>query len=524
VTPAQVVFRNGVLLTQDPIVPTAQALAVADGRIVAVGRNEDVAGSIGPDTRTVDLEGRTLIPGFIDAHAHIWKMGHLLTSMVDLRRADSLGSIERSLQAGAGRLAEGAWLLGRGYNEARLAEGRPPTRWDLDRIVPDRPVALTRACGHIYAVNSAALRSAGITAATEDPPGGVIDRSPDGEPTGLLHETAMGLINGRMPAPSSDDYAVMILAALRHQVSLGITSTNDAGVSPALLEVYHRLDAAQALPIRVNAMALRKVDGVGVVPLPCRQVSSYLRVDTVKFLADGGLSGATAALSVPYRHADTRGVLRFSDEELLALAREAHQAGWRIATHAIGDLTIDQVLRMYEALGPGAKRHRIEHLGLPTPSQLARAARLGVIAVPQTVFLHELGLNFRQYLPEGLMSRVYPLRSMLDAGLTVALSSDAPVVESDDPLRGIRSAVDRCDGAGHPLAAEQSITAAEALYGYTMGGAIASGDEANRGSLAPGKWADLAVLSDNPLEVPTGAVTAIVVEQTWIAGRLAYER
>jgi predicted amidohydrolase YtcJ len=316
----------------------------------------------------------------------------------------------------------------------------------------------------------------------------------------------------------------MVTAALNHQLTLGITSTTDAVVAPALLDAYRSMDREGSLPSRVNVMALRKVDGAGLVPLPEMSISPHLRIDTVKFLADGGLSGATAALSVPYRHADTRGVLRFEDDELLALVHEATDAGWRIATHAIGDVAIDQVLRVYEALGAGSKRLRIEHLGLPDEEHLYRAAQLGVIAVPQSVFIHELGRNFRAYLPESLLERVYPIRDMLDAGLTVALSSDAPVVEDDSPFRGIQAAVDRRDDEGVAIAPDQSITVAEALWAYTMGGAAASGDKADRGSLAAGKWADFAVLSDNPLTTPVAALAEIQVERTYLAGRLAYER
>ena len=502
----------------------AGAIAVSGGRIAAVGPDAEILALAGPSTRTVDLGGRTVLPGFIDAHAHIWKIGHLLTTMADLRRAGSLAEIASLVREAAAGVRPGAWVLARGYNEARLAERRPPTREDLDDAVSGRPVVLTRTCGHIYACNSAALRACGITRETPDPPGGVIERDGSGEPTGLLHETAMGLVNARMPAPTPGDYAAMIQAALRHQLSLGITSTNDAGVSPALLDVYRSLDAAGALPSRVNVMALRRVEGTGTVPLPEMHLSDRLRIDTVKFLADGGLSGATAALSVPYRHADTRGVLRFADEELLELSREAHDAGWRIATHAIGDVTIDQVLRVYEALGPGPRRHRIEHLGLPNADHLARAARLGVIVVPQSIFLHELGRNFRAFLPDGMLANAYPIRSMLEAGLTVALSSDAPVVEDDSPLRGIEAAVARCDREGHPIGTDQGISVAEAIAAYTTGGAVASGDEDNRGCLTPGAWADLAVLSGNPLNTPVESLTDLVVEQTWVGGALAYQR
>ena len=520
---ADTIFHNGVLWTGVGGYPGATALAVSGGRIVAVGDSPEVLALRGSGTQVVDLAGQTLIPGFVDAHAHIWKIGHLLTTLLDVRAAANLDDLAARLRDQAGRLAPGAWLHGRGYNEARFPDGRPPTRVDLDQIVTDRPVVLMRTCAHIVVCNSAALERAGITRDTATPPGGEIDRGPGGEPTGVLRETAMGLVLRHVPPPSAADYEAMITAALRHQVSLGITSTNDAGVAPELIDIYLRMDQDGRLPIRINVMALRLVDGVGPVPLPARRHGSdRLRIDTVKFFADGGLSGATAALSVSYRHADTRGVLRFEYEEFLALAREAHQSGWRIATHAIGDVAIDQVLHVYEALGRGAVRHRIEHFGLPNADHLGRAARLGVIAVPQTVFVHALGRNFRQYLPDALLARAYPVRSMLDAGVTVALSSDAPVVEDDSPLRGIQAAMLRRDEDGHGIAVGEAISLDEALDAYTRGAAVASGDEGNRGRLQEGMWADLAVLSGNLHETPTEAITSLRVTQTWVGGHQAY--
>jgi predicted amidohydrolase YtcJ len=327
-----------------------------------------------------------------------------------------------------------------------------------------------------------------------------------------------------MPGPTTAEYESMIIAALEHQLSRGITSTNDAGVSPELLQVYRRLEAGSRLPSRVNVMALCIVEGEGPVELPATPiVSDRLRIDTVKFFADGGLSGATAALSVPYRHADTRGVLRMDEAEFLSLARGAHEAGWRIATHAIGDVAIDQVLRVYESVGRGPVRHRIEHFGLPTADQLTRAARLGVIAVPQTIFIRALGRNFRQYLPDALLPHTYPVRAMLDAGITVALSSDAPVVEDDSPLAGLQAALTRRDAEGHLIAPGQAITLDEGLDAYTRGGALASGDEQAHGRLAAGMRADLAVLDGDILSTPPEALTSLTVRQTWVAGHLAYE-
>jgi hypothetical protein len=337
----------------------------------------------------------------------------------------------------------------------------------------------------------------------------------------------MGLINRAMPAPADSDYEAMISAGLRHQLSLGITASSDCGVAPELLDVYLKMDERHTLPARVSAMPLRRVDGRSEpVPLPRRYVSDMLRVDTVKFLADGGLSGATAALSVPYRHAATKGTLRFEPEDLGALCQESHAAGWTIATHAIGDVAIDLVLSVYESLGtnPDRPRHRIEHFGLPDADQLKRAARLGVISVPQTIFIRELGCNFLEMIPESLLHRTYPVRAMLDAGLMVALSSDAPVVEDDNPLVGMHAAVTRQLRSGPTLLPEQGITQYEALRGYTIDGAFAGGWSAVRGSIAAGKWADLAVLSADPLCCEPNELLEITADMTFLAGDKVYER
>ncbi len=517
---------NGNVLTMDTS-GRATAVAFQDGRIAAVGDSRALLAQAGATTARYDLGGRTVVPGFIDPHAHIWKIGHLLTTMLDLRRVHSIGDLCAAVRDRSASLPQGDWLQGRGFNEAMLAEKRKPKREDLDRAVPNRPVVLTRTCGHIFVVNSVAMNLAGIDAHTETPVGGVIERDEHGEPNGILHETAMGLVTRVMPPPTAADYQNMIRAALEHQLSLGITSSSDCGVSPELLSVYLDLDRQGALPARILVMPLRRVDGrKDPVPLPEQYVTDMLRVDTVKFLADGGLSGATAALSVPYRHANTKGTLRFEPEDLRRLCQESHDRGWRIATHAIGDVAIDLILSVYESLGPHPKAfaHRIEHFGLPDTAQLRRAAKLGVISVPQAIFIHALGANFLQMIPDSLFPRTYPIRSMLDAGLTVALSSDAPVVEDDNPLMGMYAAIARRTNDGREILPEQAITAQEALYGYTMGGAIASGDDGTRGSITPGKWADVAVLSDDPLRVEPEALPGVRVDGTFLAGHKVYER
>ena len=518
------VLYNGNLLTQAAAQPRAQALAIHEGRIAAVGDDRSIRSLATPTTQLIDLYGQTVVPGFEDAHAHVWKIGHLLTSMVDLRGCGSFTDLADLLSNRARSLPEGAWLQARGFNEARLREGTRPTRHDLDRWVPDRPVLVTRTCGHVFVANTLALQKAAIDRATPVPGGGVIERDASGEPNGILHETAAGLVQRILPEPSPVEYEAMILAALQHQTALGITSSSDCGVMPALLDAYLALERRGSLPVRMVVMPLGRPDSDHhPMRLPPQYRSDFLRVDTVKFLADGGLSGATAALTTPYTGSSSRGVLRFATDELRALFLHAQCAGWRIATHAIGDAAIEQVLSLYEELGPPILGHRIEHFGIPTKTQLARAAAIAAVSVTQAIFLRELGRNFLNVVPLELRAQLYPFRDMLAAGLTVALSSDAPVVEDDNPLTGMHAAVTRSTREGNILSPEQAITADQALRCYTREGAAAAGESATRGTLQTGRFADLAILSEDPTKVPANALLDIRVQRTLVAGKTVYQ-
>jgi hypothetical protein len=522
--PFDTLFVNGNVLTMHDC-GRASAVGVVDGKIAAVGEECDLAAGRSPSTRMVDLEGSTMLPGFEDAHAHIWKLGSLLTSSLDLRGSPSIEQIGLQLKERDSQLPAASWLQGRGFNEISMAEGRLPQRADLDRFVPNRPVLLTRTCGHVFVANSEALRIAGVTRDTVPPMGGVIERGPDGEPNGVLHETAVGLVNRVLPAPNGRDYRAMIDAALQRQLSFGITASSDCGVLPGLLETYLEMDAEGVLPARMTVMPLAKPDGGSSSPAKMgRYRSPMLNVDTVKFLADGGLSGGTAALSVPYRNSASCGVTRFDTEELFALFAEFQNLGWRLCTHAIGDAAIEQVLSLYEQLprNPYQGRHRIEHLGLASRKQMKRMVATGAIAVTQPIFLDELGENFMAYVPNALAEQVYPIRDMLDAGLTVAFSSDAPVVRNDAPLKGVEAAVLRRTAAGNCILPGQGISAQEALFAYTAAAAEASGEELSRGSIQPGRWADFVILSADPTNVPAEAISQIQVQQTYLAGKLVY--
>ena len=480
---------------------TAQSMGVQDGRIVALNEPNLEA------RETIDLGGLAIYPGWNDAHVHVWKVGHLRTSMLDLRDATTLEEVYDLVRSRAESLEAGQWLLGRGWNEAKL--GGSPNKTMLDVVAPNNPVVLTRTCAHIHAINSRAMDLAGIDTGTPVPHGGEINLE-----NGMLFETAHGLVLKAMPAFTVEDCKKFILAGLNWLARHGITSCTDPAVDPILLEAYRQLESENALPIRVNLLFIRRPDGGDqTYPLPEKFVSSFLRLDSVKFFADGGLSGATAAVSLPYQNTDfpSHGVLRFETEELYELALEAHQNGFRIGTHAIGDVALDQILEVYERLSktPFPQiRHRIEHFGLANPSHLARAKALEVIVVPQPIFLHELAGNFAKYLPEEFAPHCYNLRAMIDAGLTTVFSSDAPVVKEVNPLVGIHAAT------LEPFRSGNQVTLDESIQAFTLNGAIASGDENNRGTLEVGQYADFNIYANS-----NAPVLEWNLESTWVGGK-----
>jgi len=524
---AELIIQNGTIHTMDPAIPNAEAVAVQGNKILAVGSWEEIQHLAHSNTRRIDLAGRTLIPGFNDAHLHLWKLGLLLTTMLDARSAAApdIPTLINAFRARAAQTTLGGWVTGRGYHENALAERRHPTRHDLDAASADHPLHLIHTSAHAAVVNTKALELAGITRDTPDPVGGQIVRDEHGEPTGLLLETAMNRISAIQPPPTASEFEAAVLAGAAECLRLGITSITEAGVSPAQLDVYRALKDDRRLPIRANVMALRYgSDGVKI-PLPERHESEWLRIDTVKLFADGGLSSATAAISVPYEHTGSKGLARYTDDQMKSLIWDIHRAGLRAAVHAIGDVAIEQVLSAIEFAGSrlaSLLRHRIEHFGLPSADHLRRARHRAYV-IPQAIFIHALGDSFLQYVPEPLAGQIYPLRAMLDAGLTVALSSDSPVVPDLNPLLGLRAAANRRTESGNSVLPDQSISLAQALALYTLGGAVVAGEEMHKGSITPGKLADFAVLSGDVLRAPADRLADLKVEMTVLNGQVVYE-
>jgi predicted amidohydrolase YtcJ len=501
------------------------AIAIADDRIKGIGRWDDFKSLVQTGTNVIDAGGKTLMPGFNDSHIHIWKVGNLATYMLDVRKAGSLDEMLGMLEAYHQNNPQLTWITARGFNEAGWKEGRMPDKNDLDKVVKDKPVYLIRTCAHIAVANSRALQLSNVTANTPVPEGGVMYKSDDGIPNGIFSETALGLISKNIPGYTKDELKVMAKAARKQLYSFGITAATDPAVDPLLLQAYYELHEAGDLGFRLNAIPILLPDG-GEKPyaLPEHYSSGWFNVNTVKFFSDGGLSGKTAALKRPYKNTNEHGVLRLQQEQYLQLGRAAMEKGLGLATHAIGDAAIKFVIDCYVTLAksfPDVLK-RIEHLGLPDEKQLDQMEKHQIAASMQTIFISELGKNFRQYLDQDYLNQCYPVRSVLKHGILTALSSDAPVVSNLNPVKGIEAAVTRKDNEGFAIAPDEAISIADALKAYTVSPA-AIGKTPDFGTLEPGQMADFIILNRDPLSLNPEEIPLLKVEQTFIGGKCVYE-
>jgi len=528
---ADVVLINGNVLTMDQARPRAQAIAVWRGRILLVGDNDAVRAEAGPATRVIDLGGKTVLPGLNDNHCHPMGYGFALEAVdaspsVAAKLADIL---ERFRQA-ASSAAPGAWLRGRGYDDTRLDVRRHPTRWDLDPVTGDHPAILTRTCGHMSVVNSKALQLAGITRDTPDPEGGRIVRDEHGEPTGLLQERAQELVRRLIPEPTVEDIKRALVAAGKQFLAMGITSVAEAGISkPEELRAYQELRREETLPVRTYLMmliddTLEPIERLGL----CTGLGDeWLRIGPLKLLQDGSGGGRTALMSVPYPgEPDNYGIAVYSQEQLDEAFLRVAKLGCQGAAHAIGDRAIDMILTAFEralaAYPQPDPRWRIEHCGLLRPDLLDRMQRLNVLAVPQPSFVYYLGDSYLRNFTEEQLALSYPCRAWLDRGIVAIGSSDTPVVPAH-PWVNIRSAVTRLTQDGQRMGPEQGVSVGEALRMFTVNGAYGSFEERIKGSITPGKLADLIVIDRDPHQVAPEELHAIRNELTMIDGKVVYE-
>jgi len=492
---ADLIMLNGRIITLSGL-GRAQALAISGPRIAAVGRDEEIRALAGEGTRIIDLKGRTVLPGFIDAHTHLISAGLIETVYLDLAGAGSLEELLEMVRAAVEQKAPGEWLIGRRWEESRWEEPRYVTRRDLDRVAPRNPVALFRVDGHLLCVNSKALESVRL-------PEELRDRA-DLE-RGLLWEEATWWFHDRIePGPEELERALEAAVKLAH--SLGITSVHEV-VKPRYLRTYQ--EVRPRLRVYLNPK-VEQMEWLIKGGLMTGFGDEWLRLGGIKIFADGSIGAGNAALSEPYRDRAGEGELNYKGEELLRIIGEAHENGLQVMVHAIGDRAIASVLSVYERAGVGPDdRYRIEHFELAHDEHLERAARLGIVASMQPNFVKWAGPGgvYEMRLGRERAGRIGPHRLVLDAGIELACGSDCMPLS---PLFGIHQAVN----APHP---SQRLTVEEALRCYTLGGAYASFEEDLKGSLAPGKLADLVVLSADPFAHPE-RIGEIEVEMTLIGG------
>ena len=476
-----------------------------------------------------DMKGRVLMPGLIDAHGHLMGLG-LALRQLDLSGAASLAEALALVRDAAGR--GGEWVTGRGWNQVRWGMEAFPTAADLDAATGAKPAFLVRVDGHAGWANTAALKAAGITRATRDPPGGRIIRDAAGHPTGVLVDKAMELVSSRVPAPSALEREKALEAALAHLASVGLTGLHDMGTTAEDWTLFRAFGDEGRLTIRVTAYAdgMEAVERIAPVRPTPWLYGDRLRLQGVKLFADGALGSRGAWLKAPYAdEPGTRGLAFHDDTRLRNLASRGNFLGLQVAIHAIGDAANAQALDAFAELLPAygpALRNRIEHAQVLDPADIPRFAALSVIASMQPIHATSDRVMAEARLGTGRLAGAYAWASLKRAGARLAFGSDTPV-EPANPFLGIHAAVTRQDARGEPPGGwrpEERLTLAQAIAGFTVDAAHAGRMEGRAGTLAPGAWADFIVLDRDPFAIPPEELPQVKVLETWLAGRRVWIR
>ncbi len=529
------VFFNGVIYTADPPGSFAQALAARNGRVVAVGSDEQILDAH-PDADRIDLGGRTVVPGFIDAHNHYLATGEGLGN-IDARypAIASVDDLVAAVVAAAETTPPGNWIRGFGFDHGKF--DRAPTRWDLDQATTSHPVAMRHVSGHYLLVNSRVLEAAGVDDTTPDPKGGGFVRDAQGRNTGLCMDAACGLVEPVAVDIGShgpnfhteatiDELVDAVTRAGEAYLAAGLTTVCDAQVTSRELSGYLAARRQGRWWVRVVCMPLsHQLSDYAAVGLTGPFGDDLLWLGPMKFYMDGSLIGGSAVFEEPYGPSgEFAGVLFWEPDEMRRMIGEAHRLGWQVGIHTQGDRAIEAVLDALEAaMGEFPRsdcRHRIEHCGYPLPHQVERMARLGVVAVVQPNYLHDQGDEFLVRLGDRA-HRLLPLREQVDAGVRVALSSDADVT-SFRPLETITNAVVRRTLSGQPIGAAQALTVEEAVRAHTIDAAYSIHAEDRLGSLEPGKYADLTVIDGDLFGVTPEEIRNLPIWMTVLAGEVAF--
>lgn len=521
--PADVLLLGGRIYTQDPACPESDALAITNGRVVALGAEAHTLR--GTRTQILDLHGGLALPGFVDAHIHLLWYGLGLTQ-VALTDVDDYGEVERRIREQVQQTPPGDWITGSGWNQD-LWSGVQPDRRLLDRLSTAHPMLFSRKDGHSIWVNSRALAVAGVDGATPDPPGGRIEHDAAGAPTGILAEEAMALVRRHVPLPDDAARDQAVVQAMRIANRAGTTAIHDMEGADARA-AFDRLLARRQLTLRVQMMADLAAFRAG---WPAEKVSNsgdpLLQTGALKIFADGALGSRTAAMLAPFAGTANTGVVVTDEAELRALITAAATRGLACAIHAIGDAANRSVLDAFDATrstwAPPGLRPRIEHVQLLHPDDLPRLAQLGVVASMQPIHATADMLIADQFW--GARSRLgYAWRSVLDSGAALAFGSDCPV-ETLDVLASIHAAVTRRRSDGTPPGGwypEQRLTLTEAIRAYTLGAAFAARREHELGALSPGKLADITILDRDIFTLPPEALLDTRVTATIVGGHAVY--
>ncbi len=524
---------NGIQVGPDGKLQRFESLLIDDeGKVIQTFTKVQNPAHNGP---RIDAQGRTLLPGLIDAHGHLIDspgadMGlGLLLIQLDLTGSQSIAEVQRRLREYAAANPDVPWITGRGWNQELWSDKRFPTAADLDAVVADRPAFLLRVDGHAAVANTAALRAAGVTAASVAPQGGRIERHANGEPTGLFVDNAIDLVAAKQPARSPAMMDRALEAAEENLLSYGLTAVSDMGTSPSGWSAMRRRGESDRLRIRILSYA------DGSEPLAIDRPSGWLfgdrlRMGGVKLYSDGALGSRGAWLKRPYADKpDTRGLRFLTDAELRAQAARAASAGFQVAIHAIGDAANAQAISTFEHLGstyPGDRRWRIEHVQVVDPADIPRIGRAGIIASMQPTHQTSDRTMAEARLDPPRLAGAYAWQTISRSEARLAFGSDFPV-ESPNPFPGLAAAVSRQDPNGVPPGGwrpHERLSIEQALAGFTRGAAHAGFAEQRIGSLERGKWADFILVDRDPTAVDPQSLAATQVIETWVAGKKVWQR
>ncbi|MFF2796577.1 amidohydrolase [Lysinibacillus xylanilyticus] len=531
---AEVVFINGEVITVDQKNTVTEAVAVKDNHIIFVGLNSEVNSFIGEKTSVIDLQGKTLLPGFIDSHIHLTYYGlNQLAINCKAEHIDSIKVLLDDLKKKSLETPKGEWIRAFGFNETAVKEMRYPTIDELNAVSVEHPIMISRTCNHISVLNSKALELAQINENTPDPDGGVIERDLEGKLTGKLIEAA-NMEMSDVARHTEDEQRQAVKIASDHFIASGLTSVHDAGgQGPDSFRILQQAVKSRDIRVRVYAMIcqinnsqefVHKMMESGVVT---GTGDERFKVGPAKMFTDGSSTGPTIATRKPYdSDPNNYGILYQSEEEIYEVLGEAHKKGYQLTVHAQGDKAIEMYLNCVEkAIEESPRtnhRHRIEHAGISSPDLQERMKKLGIIPIPNPPFPYEFGEIYVRHYGDRVQ-HMYAARDYIDQGIIAAGGSDAPVTDIN-PLLGIHVAVNRKSQSGMDIGSSQCISVMEAIKLYTWNGAYASFEEDIKGSIEVGKLADLVVLNDSILKVSPDQIKDLKVEKTMIDGEIIYSK